>query len=52
MLASFMNELLATLVQALPRLFLVGAPILVIAIVLAALADTRLPGSTDRSSPG
>lgn len=50
MIASFLNELLATLVQALPRIFLVGAPVLLVAIVLAALVDAKRPGSTDRRS--
>jgi hypothetical protein len=50
MLATFLNELLATLVAALPRIFLLGAPVLVLGIVLAAIADTKLPGEGKRAS--
>jgi hypothetical protein len=50
MIASFLNELIATVVQALPRIFLVGAPVLVVGIILAAIVDARLPARTDRSS--
>ena len=47
MIANFMNELAAALVQALPRVFLVGAPLLVIANAVAALLDARMPGRAD-----
>jgi hypothetical protein len=50
MIASFLNELIATVVQALPRIFLVGAPVLVVGIILASIVDARLPARTDRSS--
>ena len=49
MLATFLNELLATLVAALPRIFLLGAPVLVLGIVLAAIADTKLPEGAKRA---
>ena len=44
MIASLLNELIATVIAALPRVFLFGAPILAISVVLAALADARMPG--------
>lgn len=50
MFASFLTELLAAFVATLPRLFLLGAPFLVLAIVVAAIADTHLPGSASRAS--
>jgi hypothetical protein len=42
MIATFLNELFAAAVATLPRLFLLGAPVLLLAIVLAALADWKL----------
>lgn len=51
MIAAFLNELIAALVGTLPRLFLLGAPFLVIGIVLAAMLDTKLPKGTGRASP-
>ena len=50
MLASFLNQLLATLVTALPRIFLLGAPVLLVGILLAAIADTKLPDKTKGTS--
>ena len=44
MIASFLNELIALVMASLPRVFLFGAPVLAIGIVLAALADARMPG--------
>ena len=44
MLASLLNELIAAVIAALPRVFLFGAPVLAVAVVLAALADARMPG--------
>ena len=44
MIASLLNELIAAVIAALPRVFLFGAPVLAIGIVLAALVDTRMPG--------
>ena len=43
MTATFLNELFAAMVRALPRLFLLGAPFLAIGIMIAAIADTKLP---------
>ena len=55
MIASLLNELIAEAIGALPRVFLFGAPVLAIGIVLAALADARMPGhaggTTRRESP-
>jgi len=56
MLASLLNELIAAVIAALPRVFLFGAPVLAVAVVLAALADARMPGhggdaSTRRETP-
>ena len=48
MIASFLNELFSTLVETLPSFFIRGMPYLAIAIVLAALIDTRLPGRVSR----
>lgn len=41
-----LEQLLTTVTLALPRLFLYGAPILVIVAVIAAVIDTRLPGTS------
>ena len=41
-----LEQFLTTVTLALPRLFLLGAPILVIAAVIAAVIDTRLPGTS------
>jgi hypothetical protein len=43
MTALFWSFLFETAVRSLPVLFLVGAPVLVIAMVLAAFADVKLP---------
>ena len=40
-----LEQLVASLIQALPSLFLFGAPFLVLTIVLAAFVDTKLPAS-------
>ena len=50
MIATLFNELIATLVGTLPRLFLLGAPFLAIGIVLAAVLDTKLPKGAGRGS--
>jgi hypothetical protein len=50
MYASFLTELLAAFVATLPRIFLLGAPVLLVTIVLAAFADAHLPGSASRGS--
>lgn len=50
MMATFLNELFATVFGTLPRLFLFGAPFLLIGIVLAAFLDTKLP-EPDRRAP-
>jgi hypothetical protein len=50
MTATFLNELFAEMVRALPRLFLLGAPFLAIGIMLAAIADTRLPDKAASAS--
>jgi hypothetical protein len=44
MIASLLNELIAALIASLPRVFRVGAPVLVTVIALAALVDARMPG--------
>jgi hypothetical protein len=49
MIASLLNELIAEVIGALPRLFLFGAPVLAIGIVLAALADARMPRHAGRT---
>jgi hypothetical protein len=43
MTAFFWSFLFDTVVRSLPAFFLVGAPVLVIAMVLAAFADVKLP---------
>ena len=42
-----LQAILATVTQALPRLFLFGAPILAIVVAIAAFLDTRIPWSAD-----
>jgi hypothetical protein len=49
MSATFLNELVTAVVQMLPRLFVVGAPVLALVIAMAALADARMPGGADRA---
>jgi len=49
MSATFLNELITVLVQMLPRLFIVGAPVLGLAIAVAAFVDARMPGGADRA---
>jgi hypothetical protein len=44
MIASLLNELIVAVIAALPRVFLFGTPVLAIGVVLAALADARMPG--------
>ena len=44
MITSLLNELIVAVIAALPRVFLFGTPVLAIGIVLAALADARMPG--------
>lgn len=46
MTALLLEQFLATVTLALPRLFLFGAPFLVVVAVLAAVIDTRLPGGS------
>jgi hypothetical protein len=41
-----LEQFLATVTLALPRLFLVGAPILVVVALIAAVVDTRMPGTS------
>ena len=50
MTATFLNELFAAMVRTLPRLFLLGAPFLAIGMLIAAIADTRLPDRMARAS--
>jgi hypothetical protein len=50
MTATLLNELFAAMVRALPRLFLLGAPFLAIGIIVAAIADTRLPEKAGAST--
>ena len=49
MTASVLNAFFAMVVEMLPRLFLRGAPLLAMAVILAALADTRLPSNADHA---
>lgn len=42
-----LQQILATVIQALPRLFLVGAPILLIVMAMAAFIDARSPWSDE-----
>ena len=46
MTALLLEHFLATVTLALPRLFLFGAPFLVVVAVIAAVIDTRLPGTS------
>ena len=46
-----LEQLVATLIQTLPWLFLFGAPFLVLTILLAAFVDTRLPASHHHGFP-
>jgi len=43
MTAPLFEQILATVTQALPRLFLIGAPVLVVLMAMAAFFDTRMP---------
>jgi hypothetical protein len=43
MIALYWNQLFETIVRALPAVFLVGAPILLVALALAAFVDARVP---------
>jgi len=47
----FLQAILAAATQALPRLFLFGAPILLLAIAIAAFFDVRTPWGTDGTAP-
>jgi len=51
-MTAFSIQLLAAVVQALPRLFLLGAPFLAIAATLAAIVDAKIPGNVKRDLPG
>ena len=42
---ALLSQHLAALVRALPRMFQLGAPILLTVIALAALLDAKLPGT-------
>ena len=46
MITLLLEQCLATVTLALPRLFLFGAPIVVVVAVIAAVIDTRLPGTS------
>ena len=50
MTAFLSNEFLADVLHNLPRVFLLGAPILFAVITLAALLDARLPAKIERDS--
>jgi hypothetical protein len=52
MIAILSDEFVALALQKLPRAFLLGAPILFAVITLAALLDTRLPGTLAREPAG
>ena len=45
----FLQAILATVTQALPRLFLFGAPILLLLIALAAFFDAGTPWGPERA---
>ena len=47
----FWDALLATVTQALPRVFLFGAPVLLVAIAMAAFVDATAPWHTDQPAP-
>jgi hypothetical protein len=49
MIATFLDGLVTGLMQALPRLFVIGAPILALVIAVAAFVDARMPGRADRA---
>ena len=42
---SLLSQLLAEAVHAFPRMFLIGAPVLVTAIAIAALLDAKVTGT-------
>jgi hypothetical protein len=44
---ALLSQLLAALVQALPRVFVLGAPILLTIIAIAALLDVKIPGTVN-----
>jgi hypothetical protein len=46
---SLLSQLTDTVVLALPRVFLLGAPILLTVIALAALIDAKIPGTVKRN---
>jgi hypothetical protein len=43
MLAAFLNDLFTSGVRVLPMLFLVGTPLLLLLIALAAILDAKIP---------
>ena len=52
MTAPLLEQILATVTQALPRLFLFGAPVLVVVMAIAAFLDARMPfTSTGEHAP-
>ena len=51
MIATFLNQLLTESVEALPRIFIVGAPILALVIAVAAFVDARMSGTDDHARP-
>jgi len=46
-----LSQFLAAVMQALPQVFLFGAPLLVAAFAIAALLDAKLPGKAERDLP-
>ena len=49
---ALLSQLIAAVVQSLPRIFLLGAPVLLAAIGIAALLDARIPGNAGGDSAG
>jgi hypothetical protein len=47
---ALLSQLLAALVQVLPRMFVLGAPILLTIIAIAALLDVKIPGTVNRDA--
>ena len=52
MIATYLKEFLGMFVQELPRLFLLGAPFLVIACGIAAVLDAKLPWRRGQATDG
>lgn len=51
-MSTLFSQLFTIIVKALPRMFLLGAPLLMAAVTIAALIDTRIPGKVKRDLAG